>query len=148
MGRPMKVAAALVLLVALVACGNAGGGEDADGIVTAESLAGVWRRTTLTDWGSEMYRRYSDDGTYQVAFTLEKLDTEPRVEGTYLFEDGVLVIEDTSGVPGWDMCVGDDQVGRYTIDVQESGTIRFVLVEDACASRGTMMASGEMERVE
>jgi hypothetical protein len=57
------------------------------------------------------------------------------------------VVQDTAGVPGHDICVESEKIGRYDVEMLENGHIRFILVEDECAERGGMLGAGEMERV-
>jgi predicted small lipoprotein YifL len=139
------VVLALIALLLLAGCGKP---EGPAAITSAEELAGVWHRTTLTDFGAEVYRQYTEDGIYRMGNSLAELEAQPRVEGRFWFEGGQIVVQDTAGTPSYDMCVGGEKTGRYDLEVLENGHIRFVLIEDECTARGEMLGSGEMERVE
>jgi hypothetical protein len=116
-------------------------------ITSAKELAGVWHRTTLTDFGSEVYRQYTEDGIYRMGNSLEELESEPRVEGRFWFEGGQILIQDTSGLSSFDGCVQGQETGPYDVELLETGHIRFVPIEDECTERRTLLGSGEMERV-
>jgi hypothetical protein len=135
----------LVCIVLLLS--GCGGPKAPSTITSAEELAGVWHRTTPTDFGSEVYRQYTDDGIYRMGNRLAELKSEPRVEGRFWFEDGQILIQDTSGLPSFNACVQGKETGKYGVELLETGHIRFVPIEDECAERRTLLGSGEMERV-
>ena len=133
-----------IMLLLLSSCGESQG----PAITSAEELAGVWHRTTRTGFGGEVYREYTADGTYRMGNSVEELDVRPRVEGKFWFEGDQIVVQDTVGIPGYDICVEGKKTGRYDLEVLENGPIRFILVEDECDQRAGMLGAGEMERVE
>jgi hypothetical protein len=97
--------------------------------------------------GMDVYRQYTEDGIYRMGTSPEELETRPRVEGRFWFEDDKIVVQDTSGIPGFDICVEGDKTGKYEVELLENGHIRFVAVEDECRDRVQMLGSGEMEPV-
>ena len=134
----------ICIVLLLLGCGK----QEAPAVITsAEELAGVWHRTTRTDFEGEVYRQYTEDGVYRMGSSLEELEERPRVEGRFWFEGDQIVVQDAFGIPGYDMCVKGEKTGKYDVELLENDHIRFVLIEDACAERGGMLGSGEMERV-
>lgn len=118
-----------------------------DVITSAEELAGVWHRTTRSSFGGEVYRQYTGEGTYRMGSSPKELKDQPRVEGRFWFEGDQIVVQDTSGLPGYDICVEGEKAGKYKVELLVDGHIRFVLIEDECTERGQMLGSGEMEQV-
>ena len=142
MKNSLGILVCIVLL--LSSCGEP---EGPAAINSAEELVGVWHGTTPNSFGSEVYRQFTSDGTYRMGSSLEELETQPRVEGRFWFEGGQIVVQDTFGIPGYDMCVQGEKTGKYDVELLENDHIRFVLIEDECAERGGMLGSSEMERV-
>jgi hypothetical protein len=116
-------------------------------VTSAEELAGVWHRTTRTGMGMDCYRQYTEDGIYRMGTSPEELEARPRVEGKFWFEGVRIVVQDTSGIPGFDVCVEGEKTGKYEVELLENGHIRFVAVEDECRDRMRMLGSGEMEPI-
>ena len=116
-------------------------------VTSAEELAGVWHRTTRTGMGMDVYRQYTEDGIYRMGTSPEELEAQPRVEGKFWFEGVKIVVQDTSGIPGFDICVEGEKTGKYEVELLENGHIRFVAIEDECRDRIRMLGSGEMETV-
>jgi hypothetical protein len=143
----MKNAVGVLVCFVLLLPSSCGEPESPAAISSAEELAGVWHRTTRTGFGGEVYRQYTEDGIYRMGSSLEELEARPRVEGRFWFEGGQIVVQDTAGIPGYDICVEGEKTGRYDLEVLENGHIRFVLVEDECADRAGLVGAGEMERV-
>ena len=145
MKNRVGVLVCVVLLLLLSSCGEP---QSPATINSAVELAGVWHRTTRTGFGGEVYRQYTEDGSYRMGSSLEELEAQPRVEGRFWFEDAQIVVQDTAGLPAYDICVEGGKTGRYDLEMLENGHIRFVLVEDECADRARLVGAGEMERVE
>jgi hypothetical protein len=143
MKNRVGVLVCILLLLLLWSCGEP---ESPITIDSAEELAGVWHRTTRTGFG-EVYRQYTEDGFYRMGSSLEELEAQPWVEGRFWFEGYQIVVQDTAGIPGYDICVEGETTGRYDLEVLGNGHIRFVLVEDECAERAGLVGAGEMERV-
>ena len=115
-------------------------------ITSAEELIGLWHDAHPGFMG-DTFARYSADGTVRGASSLEKLDTEPRFESEYWFENGVFCQRDTAGLPGWDVCVKDGFIGRYRLEVLANGTVRTGLIEDGCEVRAWFKDGAEIVRV-
>lgn len=135
----------MCVVVLLSGCGKTTTPAD---ITSAEELAGVWHRTTRTDFGGEVYRQYTEDGIYRMGASLEELETGPRVEGKFWFEGDQIVIQDTFGLAGYDICLEGQETGKYDLEVLENGHLRFLLIEDECDERAVLLEAGEMERVD
>jgi hypothetical protein len=115
-------------------------------ITSAEELIGLWHDAHPGFMG-DTFARYSADGTVCGASSLEKLDTEPRFESEYWFENGVFFQRDTAGQPGWDVCVKDGLIGQYRLEVLANGNVRTVLIEDDCEIRAMFKNRAELVRV-
>jgi hypothetical protein len=116
-------------------------------ITSAEELTGVWHSAHPGGSFGDTFTRYSADGTQRTAGSLDKLDTEPRTESEYWFENGVFFIRDTAGLPGWDVCVQGKYVGQYRLEVLANGNVRTVLIEDGCETRAMFKNGKETARV-
>lgn len=122
--------------------------EPAVGTITsAEELIGLWHDAHPGGFMGDTFARYSADGTMRGASSLEKLDTEPRFESEYWFENGVFFQRDTAGLPGWDVCVKDGLIGQYRLEVLANGNVRTVLIEDGCEIRAMFKDGAEIVRV-
>lgn len=116
-------------------------------ITSAEELLGVWHSAHPGGSFGDSFTRYSADGTMRTAGSLDKLDTEPRTESEYWFENGVFFIRDTAGLPGWDVCVQGNYVGQYRLEVLANGNVRTVLIEDGCEMRAMFKDGKETVRI-
>jgi hypothetical protein len=116
-------------------------------ITSAEELIGLWHDAHPGGFMGDTFARYSADGTMRGASSLEKLDTEPRFESEYWFDNGVFFQRDTAGLPGWDMCVKDGFIGQYRLEVLANGNVRTVLIEDGCEIRAWFKDGAEIVRV-
>jgi hypothetical protein len=116
-------------------------------LTSAEELLGVWHLAHAGGSMGDSFTRYSADGTMRTAGSLDELDTEPRTESEYWFENGVFFIRDTAGLPGWDVCVQGNYVGQYRLEVLANGNVRTVLIEDGCEMRAMFKNGKETVRV-
>ncbi len=98
-----------------------------------EDIAGTWVGTTA----DRMYQRFNVDGTCYTSVSLEKLNTNPAVESTCIFEGDVLVMTDVK-VTGLPSCGG--KPGRYQVHLLANGNIIFARVFETCAPRGRSTA--------
>jgi hypothetical protein len=115
-------------------------------ITSAEELIGLWHSAYPGGFMGDSFDRYSADGTMRGASSLEKLDTEPRFESEYWFENGVFFQRDTAGLPGWDLCVKDGFIGQYRLEVLANGNVRTALIEDGCEIRAWLKDGAEIVR--
>lgn len=116
-------------------------------IASAEELLGVWHSAHPGGTFGDSFTRYSADGTMRTAGSLDELDTEPRTESEYWFENGVFFIRDTAGLPGWDVCVQGNHVGQYRLELLANGNVRTVLIEDGCEMRAMFKDGKETVRI-
>jgi hypothetical protein len=116
-------------------------------ITSAEELAGVWHKTTRSFMGGEIYRQFTKDGIYRMGNSPQEIEEGPQVEGEFRFEGDHYVMQDMTALPGYDMCIQAGQVGTYTVELLDTGHIRFIAVEDECSERAGMLGAGEMEPV-
>lgn len=116
-------------------------------VTSAEELLGVWHLAHASGSMGDSFTRYSADGTMRTAGSLDKLDTEPRTESEYWFENGVFFIRDTAGLPGWDVCVQGNSIGQYRLELLANGNVRTVLIEDGCEMRAMFKNGKETVRV-
>jgi hypothetical protein len=107
----------------------------------------MWHKTTRSFMGGQIYRKFTPDGTYLVGSSPHEIEEGPRVEGEYWFKGNRIAVMDVRAIPGYGMCVEDDQIGTYRVEILDGGNIRFVLVEDPCTARARRLGSGEMEPV-
>ena len=113
-------------------------------IASIEELSGVWHNAQPGGFVGDSFTEYGADGRMRAAVTEEKIDTDPRIESRYWFEDGVFFIQDVAGQPGWDACVQGKHVGQYRLDLLVSGNVRFALVEDGCDTRAWLLDGAEI----
>jgi hypothetical protein len=94
----------------------------------AQDLVGTW-----FGFGFDgMYQRFNEDGSCQIAWKLDQLDTAPNVECTYYFDESRLVTT-TIKVSGLAPCA--DDTATYEVLSLPNGNIKFVPVEETCAGR-------------
>ena len=92
---------------------------------SADEIVGTWVSNSC--WAGTCYLRFYKDGTTHEASALDKLDGEPyainsyQLKGTEMFVKEVKVV----GVPS-----SGDVIGRYQVELLESGNIRIVCIED------------------
>lgn len=79
-----------------------------------------------------MYQRFNEDGTCQLAWVREALDTNPNVQCTYRFEGTQLILTEISTRGSVENCRED---GIYQVEIVGRNKIQFVRVEDTCGGR-------------
>ncbi len=112
---------------------------------TATLPAGARLATSLQDiagtWyglgADRLYQRFNLDGTCYSSVSLEKLNTDPSIVSTCVFEGDVLVMTDVK-VAGLPSCGG--KPGRYQVHLLANGNILFTRVFETCAPRGRSTA--------
>lgn len=90
-----------------------------------------------------VYQRFNEDGSCQVAFTLENLETPPNVECSFHFEETQLAITETqnNGLPPRSSTTGIDEVQLLADD-----SLEFIRIQDSCGPRARSTAQ-EHERI-
>lgn len=103
-----------------------------------EDLVGIWESQYM---GAVAYMQYKADGTFNLAYTIEKLKTAPIAYGTFWFEGTVFNTKDN-------LC----PKGSYEVRVQKEGDrpihLSFTVIDDpSCFGRVQDLPKG-MTRVE
>jgi hypothetical protein len=98
---------------------------------TEESLYDTWD-------GLGMYMVFNDDGSWFEACTVDELESNPNMYGTFTFDGKLLTIftEETRYCPG--------ETGIYEVEFPKEGfwDVTFTLVEDPCQDRAKVMRRG------
>jgi len=102
-----------------------------------DEIVGAWTRAGV------FYIRFDSDDTFRQAHALDQLASQPYAINAYHFEGTELIIT-TISVSGVPSC--GTVIGRYEIQLLESGNIRIVAIKDQCAPRAGDTA-GEFEPV-
>ena len=133
-GEMKKVFALLLPLgiFLLAGCSAAGGASSQSGPVTsADDILGAWHRTSGAQW----YIAFHEDGTINGSAYLDAVvGGRGHDEWKYRFEGTQLVMEGTGG-----HCEASD-VGIFEVHVLENGNLRFLSIEDKCASRAGQLS--------
>ena len=96
--------------------------------VQLKDLIGIWKPDLPGDNVSEVIK-FNDDGTYIIAYDVDKLATRPLDRGQIKLE-GVQITFMPSESPA---C--KTTMGKYTIKMTEKGNFQFTLQEDPCDRR-------------
>ncbi len=131
----MKKVFAFVLplgIFLLAGCRAAGGASSQPGPLTsADDILGAWHRTSGGPW----YTAFHGDGTINGSALPEAVvkgrghdEWKYRFEGTQLFMGG-------SG----GHCE-NSQIGIFEVHLLENGNLKFLTIEDECASRAGQLA--------
>ena len=94
----------------------------------SKDLIGIWK-PDLPEEGFSKVLKFSNDGTYRIAWSVEKLDTRPVDKGQVRFE-GEQVTFVPSGSP---TC--KTNTGRYSIKMTEKGNFQLTVNDDPCYER-------------
>jgi hypothetical protein len=84
-----------------------------------------------------LYHRFNEDGTCQVATSLEALATQPGAECTFQFEGtrlSLTVVKEITLPP----CPA--KTGIYEVHLLANGNIKFAKIQDACRPRAKSTA--------
>ena len=96
--------------------------------VQLKDLIGIWKPDTTNDMLISFIKFY-DDGTYRIAYDVEKIETRPTDKGQIKLEG-----KDITFIPSESpMCKTNP--GKYTIKKIEKGKFEFTLQEDPCDRR-------------
>lgn len=137
MRKKVFIALLAIVVFILVGCG-ASEPEKADSI---DDVVGTWRRIRVgSDSAATDVCKFSDDGTYICAFSLEEIDQNEGWKGNIWFE-GTQFFDQTNDAPT-DLCT---EVGIYEVQLLDSGNLKYVLVEDACRDRFSAAAGRGVE---
>ena len=102
---------------------------------SAKDIVGTWVGVGGADG---LYQRFNEDGTCQVATSLEALATKPAAECTFQFEGTRLSLTEvkTTGLPE----CSPAKTGIYEVHLLANGNIKFVKIQDACSHRANSTA--------
>jgi len=120
----------ITILMTFLAVEN---GQCEDG-VKLRDLIGIWK-TDLP--GNDVSRviKFSGDGTYKIAWDVDKLDTRPVDRGQIKLEG-----EQITFIPS-ESPACKTNMGKYAIKMTEKGNFEFSLQEDSCFDRRCLFGS-------
>ena len=122
------MAGAIVIAMFLLAGCGARGPKLA---TSAEDIVGTWQRTS----GGPRYVQFLEDGTAHSSVGLKAvIEGHGQDQWKYRFGGTQLFIEETLGV------CEEIPTGIYEVRMLENGNLRFVEIEDECASRVSFLA--------
>ena len=96
--------------------------------VQLKDLIGIWKPDLPGDNVSEVIK-FNDDGTYIIAYDVDKLATRPLDRGQIKLEGGQITFMPSESPA----C--KTTMGKYTIKMTEKGNFQFTLQEDPCDRR-------------
>jgi len=96
--------------------------------VQLKDLIGIWKPDLPGDNVSEVIK-FNDDGTYIIAYDVDKLATRPLDRGQIKLEGGQITFMPSESPA----C--KTTMGKYTIKMTEKGSFQFTLQEDPCDRR-------------
>ncbi len=96
--------------------------------VQLKDLIGIWKTDLPGDNVSEVIK-FNDDGTYIIAYDVDKLSTRPLDRGQIKLEG-----EQITFMPS-ESPACKTTMGKYTIKMTEKGNFQFTLQEDPCDRR-------------
>jgi hypothetical protein len=103
-------------------------GQCTDSCVQLKDLIGIWKPDTTNDMFISFIKFY-DDGTYRIAYDVEKIETRPTDKGQIKLEG-----KDITFIPSESpMCKTNP--GKYTIKKISNGKFEFTVQEDPCDRR-------------
>jgi len=109
-------------------------GQCTDSCVQLKDLIGIWKPDTTNDMLISFIKFY-DDGTYRIAYDVEKIETRPTDKGRIKLEG-----KDITFIPSESpMCKTNP--GKYTIKKIEKGKFEFTVQEDPCDRRRCLFGS-------
>jgi hypothetical protein len=107
---------------------SAENGQSTDAGVQLKDLIGIWKPDTTNDMLISFIKFYND-GTYRIAYDVEKIETRPTDKGQIILEG-----ENITFIPSESpMCKSDP--GKYTIIKVEKDMFEFAVQDDTCERR-------------
>lgn len=103
-------------------------GQCTDAGVQLKDLIGIWKPDTTNDMLTSVIKFY-DDGTYRIAYDVEKIETRPIDKGQIKLEG-----EDINFIP-LESPACKTNAGKYTIKKIEKSKFEFTVQEDLCDRR-------------
>ena len=103
-------------------------GQSTEPVIQLQDLIGIWKPDTTNDMFISFIKFY-DDGTYRIAYDVEKIETIPTDKGKIKLEE-----KDITFIPSESpMCKTNK--GKYTINKIEKNKFEFTVKEDLCDRR-------------
>ena len=135
--RKQMIAVMLIVLF-LAGCGTSAP-ETSEIIANkAEDIVGIW---TTQFMGTEAYIQFNADETFDLARTIDALESSKILSGTFWFEGTVFNMKDNLGIG----------TGTYEVRVQKEGDksvkLSFTVIDDTDSDRVKDLTE-EMARVE
>ena len=96
--------------------------------IQLQDLIGIWKPDTDNDMYIRFIKFY-DDGTYRIAYDVEKIETRPTDKGQIKLEG-----KDITFTPSESPMCKNNQ-GKYTIKKIEKDKFEFTVQEDPCDRR-------------
>ena len=115
----------LILVMTFLAVEN---GQCEDTGVQLKDLIGIWKPDLPGDDVSKVIK-FNEDGTYIIAYDIDKLATRPLDRGKIRLEG-----EQITFIPSESPSC-KTTMGKYTIKMTEKGNFQFTLQEDSCDRR-------------
>ena len=103
-------------------------GQCTDTGVQLNDLIGIWRPDTNSDMFIS-YIKFYDDGTYRIAYSVEKIETRPIDKGQIKLEG-----KDITFIPS-ESPACETITGTYIIKKIEKGKFEFTVQKDLCDRR-------------
>ena len=128
---------AVVVVVGCLVFAGCGDDDDARG---AEQINGTWENDTRAS------HTFESDGTF-AAGTAYCVSGDPGALGTYSF-DGSILTFDTNDEAEEGTGVCNLTIGSYEVTFSDSDTMSWELIDDECATRGTLTTASPWGRVE
>jgi hypothetical protein len=103
--------------------------QSSDEIIQLNDLVGIWTQDTSPEDFTKSVIKFREDGTYTIAYDIEKIETGPVDKGQIKFE-GIDIVFIPSESP---MCTNNS--GKYAINKIEKDKLELTAQEDTCERR-------------
>ena len=114
----------VIFLMTFLANGNV---DCEDTGVKSEDLIGIWKQDIPVD--IVLVLRLSADGTFRMAWGVDRLDTRPVDKGEVKFEGNQVTFASSESPT----C--RNHIGNYNISMTEKGNFQLKVIEDPCNDR-------------
>lgn len=103
--------------------------QSTDEIIQLNDLVGIWTQDTTPEDFTKSVIKFSKDGTYTIAYDVEKIETKPVDKGELKFEGKDIVLIPSESP----MCT--NYSGKYAIKKIEKDKLELTAQEDPCERR-------------
>jgi hypothetical protein len=118
----------LVLAITFITFFATENGPCQDNSIQLKDLIGIWKPDSSNDNLSSVIK-FGENGTYRIAYNVERLDTRPIDKGQFKLEG-----EHITFIPS-ESPACKTNTGEYTIKMTEKGNFEFTRLEDPCDRR-------------